>query len=174
MKRGQAKARKYFDMYKMGYQANPCFEMMQHVALAMYMEGFKEGEKSKTREYRSDMEAMQDRVEEAEETYLTEESFLAFWKMYDKKKQKIDCARQWRRLSKHDRKAIFLHLPEYIMHTPDKKYRKDPIRYLKHRGWEDEVIPDQRAEQYRERMQRTGQAEKLAELLVKFHLDQVP
>lgn len=68
--------------------------------------------------------------------------FEAFWNAYNKMRNRGDCEFIWQRLSDTDKANIMQHVPKYIASTPNKKYRKDPITYLKHRSWEDEIITD--------------------------------
>ena len=35
---------------------------------------------------------------------------------------------------------IFIHLPDYVNSTPDKKFRKDPTTYLNNKSFNDEII----------------------------------
>lgn len=65
-------------------------------------------------------------------------SFKDFWEKYDKKKGKPKAESLWQKISQGGREKIMLHLDEYT--KVEKQYRKDPERYLKNQGWEDEVI----------------------------------
>ena len=67
-------------------------------------------------------------------------SFEEFWKIYDKKVDKQPCRSLFDKLPETDREEIKRHLPLYVQSTPDKTYRKDPVRYLRHRCWENEII----------------------------------
>ena len=53
-----------------------------------------------------------------------------------------ECEFIWQRLSDIDKANIMQHVTKYVTSTPNKKYRKDPITYLKNRSWEDEIITD--------------------------------
>lgn len=68
--------------------------------------------------------------------------FETFWNTYDKMRNRGDCEFVWQRLSDTDKANIMQHVTKYIASTPNKKYRKDPITYLKKRSWEDEIITD--------------------------------
>ena len=68
--------------------------------------------------------------------------FDDFWNAYDKMRDRKGCEFIWQRLSDTDKANIMQHVPKYVASTPDKKYRKDPITYLKNRSWEDEIITD--------------------------------
>jgi len=65
--------------------------------------------------------------------------FEKFWNLYDKKVGKPNTIKQWNKLKQSEIDAITRHLPEYVKNT-EKRFRKDPERYIKHRVWEDEVI----------------------------------
>lgn len=68
--------------------------------------------------------------------------FDDFWNAYDKMRDRKGCEFTWQRLSDTDKANIMQHVTKYIASTPNKKYRKDPITYLKNRSWEDEIITD--------------------------------
>jgi hypothetical protein len=65
-------------------------------------------------------------------------SFEDFWDKYDKKKGRPKSESLWQKISQGGREKIMAHLDEYT--KVEKQYRKDPERYLKNQGWEDEVI----------------------------------
>lgn len=68
--------------------------------------------------------------------------FETFWNAYNKMRDRGKCEIMWQRLSDADKANIMQHVTKYIASTPNKKYRKDPITYLKNRSWEDEIITD--------------------------------
>lgn len=68
--------------------------------------------------------------------------FGDFWNAYDKMRDRKGCEFTWQRLSDTDKANIMQHVTKYVASTPNKKYRKDPITYLKNRSWEDEIITD--------------------------------
>ena len=35
---------------------------------------------------------------------------------------------------------LFIHVPKYVLSTPDKKYRKAPTTYLNNKSFNDEII----------------------------------
>lgn len=81
--------------------------------------------------------------EESDATYVEPEiwpSFSDFWEAYDKKRERPLCEAAWAKMPQEDREAAMRAIPDYIASTPDKTYRKDPIRFLKHKGWENEII----------------------------------
>lgn len=74
----------------------------------------------------------------ADATVCVWPSFEDFWNRYDKKKGKPKSLALWKKISQGAREKIMQHLDEYC--KVEKRYRKDPERYLKNQGWEDEVI----------------------------------
>lgn len=68
--------------------------------------------------------------------------FETFWNAYNKMRDRGKCEKIWQRLSDTDKANIMRHVTKYVASTPNKKYRKDPITYLKNRSWEDEIITD--------------------------------
>lgn len=71
-------------------------------------------------------------------------TFDAFWKAYGKYVGKQDAEKAWEKISEVDREKIMKHLEIYC--KKEKQYRRDPIRYLKHKVWNDEVVINRPAE----------------------------
>ena len=69
-------------------------------------------------------------------------TFDDWWKLYDKKVGKIKTLGYWKKLEQEEKELAMTHTPEYIKAQPNKKYRKDPERYLRHKCFEDEIIHD--------------------------------
>lgn len=67
--------------------------------------------------------------------------FPDYWDMYDYKKGREDCEKIYSKISESDRAVIKETLPKYIASTPDKTYRLKPLKYLKTKAWNDEIIP---------------------------------
>ena len=67
-------------------------------------------------------------------------SFNDFWDDYEKKVGKPDTKKQWDKLSQKDKEAAIRYIPAYKLTQPEKKFRKDPERYLSKRGWENEIV----------------------------------
>ena len=68
-------------------------------------------------------------------------TFQDFWDLYDKKsgsKRKTEA--KFKSLPHKIKLEIIDHLDQYILSTPDKQFRKDPITYLNNEGWEQEII----------------------------------
>ena len=71
------------------------------------------------------------------ETYPT---FDDFWLAYKKAADKPRAERLWKKLNQKTKEKIMLHVPEYVLSTPNKEYRKNPATYLNNKGWENEII----------------------------------
>jgi len=69
--------------------------------------------------------------------------FDLFFMAYGKKVDLIPCQREWSNIDKAEHQKILKHVPKYVAATPDVKYRKKPINYLKDRTWLDEDLPTQ-------------------------------
>lgn len=78
--------------------------------------------------------------EEEEEEESIDREFERFWTLYDKKINRGECLKNWKKISKKDKKIIFETLPKYIDSTPDTQYRKNPLTYLRNKSWNDEII----------------------------------
>lgn len=68
--------------------------------------------------------------------------FDRFWDAYAKKVGKPDALKAWRKLSDEDKQAALAGAAAYVQAHPEAKYRKDPVRYLTKRGWQDEQPVD--------------------------------
>ena len=66
--------------------------------------------------------------------------FADFWNLYDKKVDRKKCEPKWDSLKDSDRENIMHYIPEYKTAQPDKSFRKDPVRFLTNRSWENEII----------------------------------
>jgi len=67
-------------------------------------------------------------------------SFETFWKIYDKKSNRLKCEKLWKKIKPDAYQFIFSHVEEYVKQTPDKKFRKNPETYLYNQCWNDEII----------------------------------
>lgn len=88
-----------------------------------------------------------DRIEEIsvkmtdERRIVMSKKFEAFWDLYDKKTGSRDNARKlFMKLSDGQLQAIRNHLPGYLRDTSEKKFRKDPERYLRHKIYKTELL----------------------------------
>lgn len=69
--------------------------------------------------------------------------FAIWWNLYENKGSKKLAAEQWSKLTDNDREACISRTPAYVRSRPEKNYRKDGERFLKHRTWEDEILSNQ-------------------------------
>jgi hypothetical protein len=93
--------------------------------------------------------AVIDRIEEIsvkvtdERRIVMSKKFEVFWDLYDKKTGSRDNARKlFMKLSDRELQAVKTHLPGYLRDTPDKKFRKDPERYLRHKIYKTELLTE--------------------------------
>lgn len=83
------------------------------------------------------------REEEKREEEKREEKlvwFEKFWDRFDKKTEKPDAIREWMKLSDTEINKALDAVDLYVQSTQDKQYRKAAHRWLKKKGWEDEII----------------------------------
>jgi len=66
--------------------------------------------------------------------------FNRFWDLYDKKTNREKCFKKFSTLKYEEMEKVFSHLPNYVISTPDKKFRKDPSTYLNNKSFNDEII----------------------------------
>lgn len=69
------------------------------------------------------------------------ESFELFWEAYQYKtgsKEKL--IQKWDSIPESERAKIMIHVPKYVLSTPDKQFRKHPSTYLNNESWKDEII----------------------------------
>ena len=66
--------------------------------------------------------------------------FKDFWDRYDKKVNRDDCLKKWRKLSITDMQEALKMVDIYTGSTPDKQYRKNPSTWIYQKGWRNEVI----------------------------------
>ena len=68
------------------------------------------------------------------------DGFEEFWTKYDKKVGKESAIKLWVKLKEAEKESILKQVEAYVLSKPEKVYRKDPERYLRHRVWEDELV----------------------------------
>lgn len=68
------------------------------------------------------------------------EAFNVFWDLYGKKQDKAKCEQKFLKLSKKEIENILLVVKDYVISTPEVKYRKNPLTWLNGKCWEDEII----------------------------------
>jgi len=72
--------------------------------------------------------------------------FDTFFEAYGKQVDKIPCQREWLNIEREEHAKILEHVPKYVNSTPDVKFRKKPLNYLKDRTWLDPELPNQNKE----------------------------
>jgi predicted phage replisome organizer len=97
-------------------------------------------EKKKLLESPKDKEKEIDKDIDIEGNSYSNVTFEKFWIAYDKKVGRKAAMAQWSKIKPSDYDAIMEHVPRYVRAQPDKKFRVDPERYLKHCKWTDEII----------------------------------
>jgi hypothetical protein len=103
----------------------------QNKPLASPFQGAKDKDKDK--------DISQEGKERAHEAEI-EPTFKQWFDLYAKSRDKEACRAKWTALGQDIHEAIMDHTRRYVVAQPDKLYRKDPIRYLTKRGWEDEIV----------------------------------
>lgn len=95
-----------------------------------------------TKRSRNEVEDETETKEPADETppLSVWPSFEDFWELYDKKIDKPKCEKKWKKINQGAREKILEHLALYVRATPDRQYRKNPLKYLTSESWKDEVI----------------------------------
>ncbi len=71
---------------------------------------------------------------------VTTTRFAEFWDLYGKKVDRPKCENKFSKLVESEIDLLFTNLPAYIKSKPEKQYRKDPIRWLTGKCWNDEII----------------------------------
>jgi hypothetical protein len=66
--------------------------------------------------------------------------FNEFWDRYDKKINRDDCLKKWKKLSISDMQDALKMVDIYVRSTPDKQYRKNPSTWIYQKAWRNEVI----------------------------------
>ena len=68
--------------------------------------------------------------------------FDEFWSVYDKKVSRAKAEKEWAKIAVNNDllNTIIVAARNYVKSKPDKQFRKDPERWLKNRGWEDEIV----------------------------------
>jgi len=66
--------------------------------------------------------------------------FEDFWEKYDKKINRDDCLKKWKKLSIVDMQDALKMVNSYVRSTPEKQYRKNPSTWIYQKGWRNEVI----------------------------------
>jgi hypothetical protein len=99
----------------------------------------KEEEKDKDKEVEEEEEKEEDKETETVTAQIWP-TFDDFWREYDNSHAKKKCKAIWMQIKQPEREKIMSHVPDYVKSTPDKKFRKHPLTYLKNESWNDEII----------------------------------
>ena len=75
------------------------------------------------------------------------DAFLEFWNIYNKKQDKISCESKFLKLSKKDIENILMVVKDYVLSTPEVKYRKNPLTWLNKKCWNDEMSSENKPTQ---------------------------
>lgn len=67
--------------------------------------------------------------------------FEEFWQALDKKEDKYKCQQQWGTLKPDDQRAAIAAVSAYVLATPEKRFRKNPLTWLNSKCWLDEETP---------------------------------
>ena len=92
------------------------------------------------KQYGYTIDTLSQEEEEQEEEQTSEIDFIKFWTLYDKKINRGECFKKWKKISKNDKEIIFKTLPKYVEFTPDTQFRKNPLTYLRNKSWLDEIV----------------------------------
>lgn len=68
-----------------------------------------------------------------------DDRFADFWNIYNKKDGAAKCKSKWNKLRESEKDLVFKVLPNYVLSTPDKQYRKNPLTWLNGEHWNDEI-----------------------------------
>ena len=69
-----------------------------------------------------------------------EGDFDIFWKLYDKKTDKMKCQNEWLNIDAPEYPKILEHVPKFVIASG--QYLKNPLKYLEGRLWQDEDLPN--------------------------------
>ena len=67
------------------------------------------------------------------------EWFEDLWQMYERKGSKANAKKEFAKLTEEEIKAMRCHIPAYIKARPERQYRQDFERYIKHKTFESVV-----------------------------------
>lgn len=93
-----------------------------------FLDGWRLSEKSKKERTKELILAIKD-----------EYPFDNWWNLYGKKVDTDKCMQKWLKMSYDERKAATERTPQYILSTPDIKYRKRPLTWLNGKCWLDDT-----------------------------------
>lgn len=71
--------------------------------------------------------------------------FNEFWNAYDKKVGKVKSQQLWQKLTLEEKELAISYIPSY-KNSREKKYMKDPERFIKNKTWNDEIVTERAKE----------------------------
>ncbi|KAB7730485.1 hypothetical protein F5984_15190 [Rudanella paleaurantiibacter] len=69
--------------------------------------------------------------------------FDVWWEAYGKKVDRKVCEPKWNRLTDAQREAALSHTTQYVIHTPNPRYRRNPETYLNRESWGNDILADE-------------------------------
>lgn len=72
-----------------------------------------------------------------------DESFEDLWLMYERKGSKANAKKEFAKLTTEEVEAMRLHIPAYLQSRPERQYRQDFERYIKHKTFNSVVYSKQ-------------------------------
>lgn len=105
-------------------------------------QGERNADETQTKRKRNADETQTTPIKESKEKEENKEviySFDEFWKLYGKSSDKKSCLAKFEKLTNKELEKIKINLPNYILSTPDIKYRKNPLTWLNGKCWDDEI-----------------------------------
>lgn len=143
---GMQLLREFFVEIDIGWDHNRCNQEI-HKYQAKIEQASKAGKASAEKRFNGRSTSVQPIINQ-ESLIINQESnttkpigFDEFWNVYDKKVGKPNAQKAWAK-AKIDEdllKTVLEQAKKYAVAT-DKQFRKDPERWIKYRGWEDEII----------------------------------
>ena len=112
-----------------GREAGGAFGQVNYTVYESPLAGFRDAEKEELL-YNNNTNIIKEKINE-------EENFNLFWNQYSKAIGKKNTVKEWNKLTTEEISEVLTSLPMYLKDRPDKKYRKDPERYLKHKVFKD-------------------------------------
>lgn len=127
-------------------KSNPHVKVISILKKHDLYEGYLRGTlKGTSRVKEEDKDKEEDKEEEMKEEETPEfevlqwPTFDDFWNLYDKKIDKQDSIKAWDRLKQDEKEKALQYIPAYKA-TREKRFMKDPVRYLNKKVWESEII----------------------------------
>ena len=75
--------------------------------------------------------------------FMRDECFEDMWLMYERKGSKANAKKEFAKLSEEEIAAMRQHIPAYLQSRPERQYRQDFERYIKHKTFNSVVYGKQ-------------------------------